>query len=102
MKRLLLAGAAASALVFGLATAQAAPARADLGSGASNLAAADHATDLSSAKKKKKKKAMGGKSTGGGSSKAGTGGGAGGEGGAGASSERQTGTPRGNPATPTR
>jgi hypothetical protein len=101
MKRILL-GLAASALVLGL-TAQAGPARADLASGLTNFAAADQATDLSSAKKKKKKKAMGGsKGTGGGASKAGTGGGAGGEGGAGSSSERQTGTPRGNPATPAR
>ena len=98
MKRTLWAAAAASALVLGLTAVPTSPARADLASGLTNLAAADQVTDLSSAKKKKKKKAMGGKSKGGGASKAGTGGGAGGEAGAGASSDTQQGKPRGNPA----
>ena len=100
MKRLFLMGAAASALTFGVITAQAGTLT-DRTTDATMISAAGPTTDLSAAKKKSRK-ARSKRRTGGGASKAGTGGGQGGEGGSGSATEGQSGTPRGMPSTPTR
>jgi hypothetical protein len=102
MKRVFLIAATAVAVSFGATAGYACSGKAGVTASTTTLvptASTDQsATDISSAKKKRKARST---RTGGGASKAGTGGGAGGEGGSGSVSEKQQGTPRGNPNVPT-